>query len=76
MILIALGCSSDVEILTAYLKKTLDSNSEIPHKYHPLIFKTVISENNHGVDAAFDFIKENIGSLIETYVSKSYLIFI
>ncbi|KRT82230.1 Peptidase, partial [Oryctes borbonicus] len=73
IILSALGCSKDEEILKEYLALSISSESGIRKQDAGSVFTAVLAGNPGNVDIAFTFLQENVEELVNYYEGMSAL---
>ncbi|XP_044734714.1 membrane alanyl aminopeptidase-like [Chrysoperla carnea] len=68
----SLGCSLDKEILTNYLKKTIEVDSEIRSQDASSVFNSVLRTQT-GIDVALEFVKTSYEQIKERYGGSKQL---
>ncbi|KAG5892307.1 hypothetical protein JTB14_023487 [Gonioctena quinquepunctata] len=67
VILVALGCAENSEILQKYLLLTITENSTIRQQDYSTVFATVYTHNKVGVDVALSFLDKNFSKIEASY---------
>ncbi|KAF2896795.1 hypothetical protein ILUMI_09379 [Ignelater luminosus] len=69
LILNALGCTKDENLLYMYLKETIDPTSGIRPQDYTRVFLSVLSGNQEGIPVGLQFLKNNLQAIINNYGS-------